>query len=266
MFVGLLARSQYPEGPATGHLGTGFSCLQVNDEMVSKTTICYCMLLIYVVWQKRNETDFILTINFILFTNQGCPLQNSSIGQLHSNEGVVSIVHSSAGRLLQLYLSARRLPSTGYYQKYQNGAIWSVFWAEGIKRSHRYWDPANKGAEEPQECFFLPKIHSWRLPCDMGRCRCAASTCMQCLVAHVPSFSWVFQGISDKRFDWQFVLVAQIPCGRSPDCQKNKWASIWFWICSFSLSWDGDSLQCATPDFGVLSRGPTPKSMILHLW
>jgi len=25
LVVGLLARSQYPEGPATGHLGTGFS-------------------------------------------------------------------------------------------------------------------------------------------------------------------------------------------------------------------------------------------------
>jgi hypothetical protein len=24
--AGLLASSQYPEGPATGHLGTGFSC------------------------------------------------------------------------------------------------------------------------------------------------------------------------------------------------------------------------------------------------
>jgi len=24
--AGLLARSQYPEGPATGHLDTGFSC------------------------------------------------------------------------------------------------------------------------------------------------------------------------------------------------------------------------------------------------
>jgi len=27
LVVGLLARSQYPEGPATGHLGTGFSLL-----------------------------------------------------------------------------------------------------------------------------------------------------------------------------------------------------------------------------------------------
>jgi hypothetical protein len=23
----------------------------------------------------------------------------------------------------------------------------------------RDWDPANNGAEDPQECFYLPKIH-----------------------------------------------------------------------------------------------------------
>ena len=212
--------------------------------------------------QKSNETDFLLTMNFILFTNQGYALQNSSIGQLHSDGGVLSIVRSSAGKLLLVYLSASRLRSSGYYPKYQNGALSSGFCAGGIKRSHRDRDPA----EEPQGCFFLPKIHWWRLPCDMGRCRGAASKCVQGLVAHVSPFSWVFQGLPDKNFDWQFVLVAQIPCGRSPDCQKNKWASIWFWICSFSLSWDGGSLQCATPDFGVLSRGRTPKSMIHHLW
>ena len=63
---------------------------------------------LYVVWQKSNETDFLLTINFILFTNQGYALQNSSLGQLHSDGGVVSIVRSSAGRLLLVYLSARR--------------------------------------------------------------------------------------------------------------------------------------------------------------
>jgi len=55
----------------------------------------------------------------------------------------------------------------------------------------------------------------------MGLCRGAASKCVQCLVAHVPPFSWVFQGLPDKKSDWQFVLVAQIPCGRSPDCQKK---------------------------------------------
>ena len=29
---------------------------------------------IHVVWQKSNETEFLLTMNFILFTNQGYPV------------------------------------------------------------------------------------------------------------------------------------------------------------------------------------------------
>jgi len=48
--AGLLARSQYPEGLATGQLGTGFFlvslCLKANAEMVPKTPSCYCILLI----------------------------------------------------------------------------------------------------------------------------------------------------------------------------------------------------------------------------
>ena len=43
--AGLLARSQYPEGPATGHLDTGFLlvslCLQANAEMVPQFPSCY---------------------------------------------------------------------------------------------------------------------------------------------------------------------------------------------------------------------------------
>jgi len=81
----------------------------------------------YVVWQKSNETDFLLTMNFIIFTNQAYPLQDSSLGQLHSDRGVVSIVRSSAGRLLLVYLSACRLRSSGYYSEYQNGALSSGF-------------------------------------------------------------------------------------------------------------------------------------------
>ena len=79
------------------------------------------------VWQKSNETDFLLTTNFILFTNQGYPLQNSSPGQLHSDGGVVSVVRSSAGRLMLVYFSTRRLRSSLYYPKYQNGALSSGF-------------------------------------------------------------------------------------------------------------------------------------------
>ena len=79
------------------------------------------------VWQKSNETDFLLTMNFILFINQGYPLENSSLGQLHSDGGAVFIVRSSAGRLLLEYLSAHRLRSSGYYPEYQNGALSSGF-------------------------------------------------------------------------------------------------------------------------------------------
>jgi hypothetical protein len=79
------------------------------------------------VWQKSNETDFLLTINFILFTNQGYPFQNSSLGQLHSDGGVVSIVDSSAGNLLLEYFSACSLRSSGYYPKHQNGPFQVVF-------------------------------------------------------------------------------------------------------------------------------------------
>ena len=79
------------------------------------------------VWQKSKETEFILTMNFILFKNQVYPLHNSSLGQLHSDGGVVPTVRSSAGRLLLIYLSARRLRSSGYYPKYQNGALSSGF-------------------------------------------------------------------------------------------------------------------------------------------
>jgi hypothetical protein len=45
--VGLLARSQYIEGPATSHLNTGFSwfpCLKANAEMVPKIPSCHYML------------------------------------------------------------------------------------------------------------------------------------------------------------------------------------------------------------------------------
>jgi hypothetical protein len=47
--AGLLARSQYSEGPATGHRDTGFFlvflCLKANAEMVPKIPSCHYMLL-----------------------------------------------------------------------------------------------------------------------------------------------------------------------------------------------------------------------------
>ena len=85
-------------------------------------------------------------------------LQSSSLGQLHSDGGIVSIVSSSAGRLLLVYLSARRLRSSGYYPKYQNGALASGFWAGWIKRSHRDWDLANRGLRNHMNAFYCQKF------------------------------------------------------------------------------------------------------------
>ena len=115
-----------------------YICSYVHrNPMLKKSNKMQLFADIYVVWQKSNETDFLLTMNFILFTNQGYPLRNSSFGQLHSDGGVVSIVRSSAGRLLLEYLSARPLRSSEYYPEYQNGALSSGFCAGGIKRIHR---------------------------------------------------------------------------------------------------------------------------------
>ena len=48
--AGLLARSQFSEGPAISHLDTGFFflvslCLKANAEMVPKIPSCHYMLL-----------------------------------------------------------------------------------------------------------------------------------------------------------------------------------------------------------------------------
>ena len=84
-----------------------------------KIFMCVYINIYIYIWcgRKVMRLIFLLTMNFILFTNQGYPLQNSSPGQLHSDGGVVSIVRSSAGRLLLVYVSARRLRSSGYYPK-----------------------------------------------------------------------------------------------------------------------------------------------------
>jgi hypothetical protein len=69
-----------------------------------------------------------LLVFFLLdffFTIEGDPLQNSSLEQLHSDGGVFIV--DGAGRLLLEYLSARWLRSSGYYPKYQNGALSSGF-------------------------------------------------------------------------------------------------------------------------------------------
>ena len=43
---------------------------------------------LYMVWQKSNETNFLLTMNFILFTNKGYPIQNVPLGSYTVTEAL----------------------------------------------------------------------------------------------------------------------------------------------------------------------------------
>ena len=43
---------------------------------------------VYVVWQKSNETDFLLTMNFILFTNQVIPFEIVPLGSYTAMEAL----------------------------------------------------------------------------------------------------------------------------------------------------------------------------------
>ena len=51
------------------------------------------------VWQKSNEINFLFKKVFIFYKRQCYPLQNSSLGQLHTDGNVVPAFGSSAGSL-----------------------------------------------------------------------------------------------------------------------------------------------------------------------
>ena len=87
-------------------------------------------------WQKSNETDFLLTMNFILFTNQGYSFQNSSLGQIHSGGGVVSIVRNSAEGFGWNTFQLVGYALLDIIQSTKMGSFQVVF-EPGEKRSHR---------------------------------------------------------------------------------------------------------------------------------
>ena len=60
----------------------------------------------YDVFKLSNETDFLFTKVFIFFKHQCHPLQNGSLGQLHTNGDIVPTYGSSAGSLQLVWSSA----------------------------------------------------------------------------------------------------------------------------------------------------------------
>jgi len=98
----------------------------------------------------------------------------------------------------------------------------------------------------------------------MGRCG-AASKCVQWLVAHVPLFPESF-----KEFPTKSLIDSLSWCHKflvdDPLTVKKKNEHLFdFGFAHSRFLGKGEILQCATPDFGVLSWGRTPKSVIHHL-
>ena len=94
----------------------------------------------------------------------------------------------------------------------------------------------------------------------MGRCRGAASKCVQCLVAHVPPFSESFKDFPIKSLiaslSWWHKFLVDDPLTVKKTNEHR-----------FDFGFDhsrflGTGRVC---EFGVLSRVHTPKSMIHHL-
>ena len=81
----------------------------------------------YEVWQKSKETYFWFTKVFIYFKHQCYLLQNSSLGQLHTDRDVFPAFGSSAGNLQPVWSSACLLHSFGCFLKSWNDIIWGHF-------------------------------------------------------------------------------------------------------------------------------------------
>ena len=97
----------------------------------------------YEVWQKSNETDFLLTKVFIFFNHQCYLLQNSSLGQLHTDGDVVSTFGSSAGSQ-PVWPSTCSLHSFGYFLKSRNDSLswrnkFCVDDSSSVKKTNQHW-------------------------------------------------------------------------------------------------------------------------------
>jgi len=104
------------------------------------------------VWQKGNETAFLLTMHFMLFTNQGYPLQNSSYTAMEALfPFFVAVLKCFCWYTFQL---------VGYYLldiiQSTKMAPFQVVLSRGNKKKSQ---GLRSGAEELQECFLLPKTH-----------------------------------------------------------------------------------------------------------
>ena len=115
-------------------------------------------LLTYVVWQKSNETEFLLTMNLWFLQIKIIPFRIVPLGSYTATEALfpffVAVLEGFCWYTFQL---------VGYalldiiQNKKWRPFKWFV--SRGNKKKSQGLRSGEQGAEEPQECFFLPKIH-----------------------------------------------------------------------------------------------------------
>ena len=147
---------------------------------------------------NSNETGAIRFLINNWTTNQHYPLQSSSLGKPYTTGGVAPPPCSSAGSLHVEVPSAALSRPFGCCPQLQNDALWGGIGVSGKGWSNTDSDQATMGTAEPLEYPFWSKLPSRRWQCDRGRCRDAASKCLQSLPGHDEPFFWIVQGAHDS--------------------------------------------------------------------
>ena len=108
--------------------------------------------------EKSNETDFVVTKVFIVFKQQYCPLQSSSLRQLHTGGDVFPSLGSSAERRQLVGCLICRSHDVECSPESQNDVLLRQFSIWGKEKSHKDSDQVNRGAGEQQGCVLRSKI------------------------------------------------------------------------------------------------------------
>ena len=130
-------------------------------------------------WQKSDETDFLFTKAYIFFKHQCYPLQNSSLGQLHTDGDVVPTFLSCTGSMVfSMSVTVFRM-----YPKVRKWFTFRIFLSLGKRKMSQGWRSGEQGGWGNMECLLRSKILWQRGQCDMGHCHDGESICLQCLVS-----------------------------------------------------------------------------------
>jgi len=94
--------------------------------------------------------------------------------------------------------------------------------------------------------------NSRRRQSGLARCYDGASIGQRLLVSSIWRFCAIFRALFCRKRRWRIVLEVQTPCVPPQLYRKRRSALFSPWTLTFSLSWDGETPKCATPNFVAL--------------